>query len=308
MWWYIGLASIPASLYALGNHIDKYLVEKYFKGGDIGSLVLFSSLIGIPVALVIATFAPNVLNIPAWSAFMLIANGIIFLLSIIPYFYALGYDETSVVSPLYQMTPVFAAVFGYVVLGEVLTLGQIVGGLLIMGGAIFLALEFEEKIRLKRKTFLLMLLTSILTALNVLIFKWIALEETFWVSAFWEYVGFIVFGVGVFFFHKTFRTQFLTVLKKNTAPVLLLNVFNELIVIAAKTTLHFATLFVPISMMLWLSEGLQPFFVLVFGILITLFFPHIADEKITKRHLIHKISALIVMFLGIYFLSGGFSL
>jgi hypothetical protein len=46
-WFYIALAA-PA-LWSAVNYIDKYLVEKYFKGGGIGALLIFSSLVGIIV-------------------------------------------------------------------------------------------------------------------------------------------------------------------------------------------------------------------------------------------------------------------
>jgi hypothetical protein len=47
MQWFL-LALIAPALYAVSNHIDKYLVEKYlsrdkFKQEDVGSLILFST-------------------------------------------------------------------------------------------------------------------------------------------------------------------------------------------------------------------------------------------------------------------------
>src|SRR3989338_3468803 len=39
------IALIGPLLYALTNHIDKILLEKYFKKGGVGTLILFSSLL-----------------------------------------------------------------------------------------------------------------------------------------------------------------------------------------------------------------------------------------------------------------------
>ena len=41
-WLFIAL--LPPILYAFTNHLDKFLLSKYFKGGHVGTLVLFSSL------------------------------------------------------------------------------------------------------------------------------------------------------------------------------------------------------------------------------------------------------------------------
>src|SRR5680860_354219 len=38
------LISVAAPLlYAIANHTDKYLLERYFKGGEVGSFIIFSS-------------------------------------------------------------------------------------------------------------------------------------------------------------------------------------------------------------------------------------------------------------------------
>ena len=41
-WFFIAL--IGPLMYALTNHIDKILLEKYFKNGGIGTILLFNSL------------------------------------------------------------------------------------------------------------------------------------------------------------------------------------------------------------------------------------------------------------------------
>ena len=67
---------IPAFLWAIVNHIDKYLIDKYCKGLNVGSLVIFSSLIGLPVMLVMYFFNQDVLNIPTLDIALIIISSV----------------------------------------------------------------------------------------------------------------------------------------------------------------------------------------------------------------------------------------
>jgi len=46
MSWFL-FALIGPALWALVNHIDKYIISKYFTGRGVGSLVLFTSASGL---------------------------------------------------------------------------------------------------------------------------------------------------------------------------------------------------------------------------------------------------------------------
>jgi hypothetical protein len=53
----------------------------------------------------------------------------------------------------------------------------------------------------------------------------------------------------------------------------------------------------------WTANGFQPFFVFLFGVLITIFLPHIGTESLLKKDIIQKIIAISVMFLGGYIMN-----
>ena len=48
-------------LWAISVHLDKYLVERYFKNVDVIVLLIFTALMGVLLMPVIAWFEPNVL-------------------------------------------------------------------------------------------------------------------------------------------------------------------------------------------------------------------------------------------------------
>lgn len=299
--WFL-IALIPPALWSATNHLDKYLIGKFFKGGGVGALMVFSSLIGLFLLPFIAFFHPEVLVFSAKNI-LIAANGFLYILAILPYFYALDKDEASTCVPLFQFVPVFSYILAYFVLGETLSSNQLLGGLFIVAGAIGISLDLSgKKIKFKKEVFWLMMLSSLIFALNFLFFKYFAVQSSFWFTSFWEYVGFAVFAFLLMVFVKSYREQFITVMKTNRAVVLGLNGANEVINIIAKVSFNFASLLTPITIT-WIVNGFQPLFVFGYGVILTLLFPKIVKEDISRKSLTQKVLAILVMFVGTYFLN-----
>ncbi len=300
-WFLVGL--LAPALWAATNHIDKYLLDRYFKGGGAGALFIFSSIIGVFLIPIVAIIHPEALQYPLQAGLLIALNGALYIVGLMPYVYALQRGDASVVIPLFQLIPVFSFVLAWIVLGETLTVSELIGGAIIIVGSVVLSLEMSDtkKLSFNKGAFWLMVLASFLTALSFLFFKFFALEAGLLTTAFWEYVGFSLTAVALFVFIPAFRRQFLTVLKANRASVLTLNGINETLNILGKLSFNFASLLVPITLV-WFVVGFQPFFVLAFGILLTLFFPHISKEKITRGHLTHRLVTICIMLVGTLFL------
>lgn len=300
-------AFIPPIANALVNYIDKYLITRYIKGRGIGSLVIFSALMGLPTAFLIALFKPAVLNLDPIIAIVMIINGSLFMGAVIPYLYALEQDETSIVSPLSQMATIISFILGYIFLKESLSFFHLLAFIFIITGAVLLATDIkpQQKIKVKKSILWLMLLASLLLAVNGLIFKLVAQNLDFWTTSFWEYMGFVVFAVLIYMAVKPYRLEFVRVLQTNSKQVLSINVINEVLAISGKTSLHFATLLTSLSLVFLIAEGFQPFFVLIFGVLITVWFPKITQENLSWRILLQKLGAIIFLFLGTFFVQLG---
>jgi hypothetical protein len=76
-----------------------------------------------------------------------------------------------------------------------------------------------------------------------------------------------------------------------------LNGVNETINITAKIIFNFVSLMMPIALT-WVVNCFQPFFVFIYGVILSVYFPKISQEKIYGKHLIQKISAIMIMFVG----------
>lgn len=306
MQWFL-LALIAPALYAGSNHIDKYLVEKYlsrdkFKQEDVGSLILFSTLFALVLLPLIAFFEPAVFSVDIASAVYLILNGLIVSGAIILYLHAIEKDEVSVVVPFLQLIPVFGYGLAILILDEYLTFNQIIASLVIIVAAMILSFDLTgEKIKIRKQVILFAGGASILYALSDVIFKKIAINDGFWLSAFWQYVGVLLVGLIIFAFVKTYREDFLSVFKRSKKPVIFLNCFSETLSIIGDLILRYSFLLAPIALVM-VANVFQPFFVFIYGIILTIFFPKISTEKLSRRHLVQKIVAILIMVIGAYFL------
>jgi len=145
-----------------------------------------------------------------------------------------------------------------------------------------------------------MLLASFAVAVNGLLFKFVAIDTSFWTASFWEYIGFMIALIPLFMI-RSYRRDFLRVLKVNREFVIGVNGLNEVINIIAKIAMNYATLLAPLTLA-WVVNGFQPFFVLVYGLILTIFLPGIIKEEINKKVIIQKVLFSLTMLVSVYML------
>ena len=304
MTWLIFALFAPI-LWAAVNHFDKYIIHRYVKsGGDAGSTILLSAMSGIVVSAIILCVAPGTVMVGWKMALLIILNGALLTASYIPYLYALSDDETSVVAPLFQLITFFIYILGVIFLHETLTGIQLFAGVLIIGGAVLMTFKKTSSgFQVKKKVIGLMVLSSFLIATNSIVFKSLAEQTDFWKMAFWEYLGATLFAFVLFVFVGRYRREFLRILRENSWAVVPLNIVGELVSATARLSFNYAALLVPVALVS-IVNGFQPFFILLYGIILTLVIPSVAKEDISKEFLIQKIFATVLMVLGAVLLIG----
>ncbi len=299
-WFFIAIGA--PILWAIVNIADQYLVEKHSKGvHPSGALALFSSLIGVLIAIGIALFTPDLGALPLLSKVILFGAGILNAVWIMLYLYALEADEVSSIAAWFLTVPVFSYILGHFILGETLTQAQLIGGAIILMGALILSLDFTEKhnTKFKTKATLFMVVACALIALSGVLFKFVTEEGSFWVSSFWEYAGLGATGLSLFFFKKSYRTSFLSMIRTGGAKIFSLNIGSEAITIIGNMLTNFALLLVPVTLV-YLVDSYQPVIVLLLTFICTKYFPFIVKEKFAFRSIVPKLIAIGVMIVGTY--------
>jgi drug/metabolite transporter (DMT)-like permease len=300
MSWLIFAFSGPI-LWAASTHMDKYLVERYFKNSDVAVLLIFTALIGLVTLPFIWWFAPAVAAVGLANAALMAFSGLLYMGAMLFYLRALQSEEASVVAPFFQAAPLFGFVLGYLVLGETLSPAQMAGGGLIVGGTVLVSRRADPGAagagsKLNLRLAALMLACALSLAVSSLIFKIFALRDEFWPTTFWMFAGEALFGAALLAI-APYRRQFVALLRRNPGAVLSINAVNELINLGGGLGTRFALVLAPLSLVQAIGST-TTLFVFGFGVALSLFFPGLGREDISRRELTHKGLAAVLVAAG----------
>lgn len=272
-------------LWAVSTHIDKYLVDQFFKNSDTAVLMVFTALIGLILLPVIAIFQPIVAR--PLDEIVMIGSGILYMGAMLLYLRAIQSAEVSIVAPLFQTSALFTFGLAYIFLDEVLSWRQMAGGALVISGS--LSLSFDKTFHFGAMRFrlvALMLGCTFVLAMSSVLFKFFALRDAFWVTTFWIYVGEGLFGFGIMAVPK-YRHQFRALFRRSPGAVIALNGANELINLGGSLGVRFASLLAPVALVSAVSAT-SSLFVFAFGIFLTVFLPKLGREDLSWQGLAQK--------------------
>jgi drug/metabolite transporter (DMT)-like permease len=275
--WVVFAFSGPV-LWAISVHLDKYLVERFFKESNVAVMLLFTAFVGVLLLPFIWLYEPSVTAPGAGSIALIIVAGLLYMGAMLLYLQALQTEEASVVAPYFQAGPLFGYGLAYVALGETLSGPQLVGGAMIVLGALIVSVRFEHGTRLfKTRLAALMLTCGFAGALSSLIFKIFALDVEYWTTIFWMYVGEAIFGCALLLV-PAYRRQLLAMLRVNTGALLSINGSNELINLGGSLGNRYALMFAPLSIVQAIGST-TTLFVFAFGVGLSLIWQGFGREN-----------------------------
>ncbi|MCL5878802.1 MAG: EamA family transporter [Deltaproteobacteria bacterium] len=294
---WILFAIIANVLFAVSNLFDKFLIEKRVR--DPLALTVFGGWIDLLFALIIVLIRGLSITGPL-QAGVLLLSGVLVELALIPYFKALSLEDASRISPLFQSMPVFVLLLSSVFLRETLTHRQLLGFLLILSGSFIVSMHKTDAGIFKiRKAFWWVLLASILWALPAVMFKFVVIIQTFWDALALEFFG-VAIGATILFF--LYKTRVLAQIRDIGAGTWSILNINELIYIAGRVSNFYAITLGLVSLVAVLG-GTIPLFVFLFGLMLSLWFPGIIKEDITRSSIVTKISSIILVSCGLWFIT-----
>ena len=296
-WFFIALAA--PFLWSLVNVSDKYLVARYAKKeSGLGGLIIFTSLIGLPVALLIGLFAIGAFQISILDKLLLIGVGGITVAWVYLYFLALRVESVSTVALWFLTIPIFGYILGYIFLGETLSFQQIIGSLIILFGLFLASTDLLSKTNKSKWKFPAHILGScFLVALTGVIFKYVAVGDSFWVSSFWQYLGLGAFGLLILCFIPKYRREFKAMIKTGGKNLFALTTMAEVLNIGGNLFSNYAVLLAPVALVCTV-DSFQPAIIFLIAIVCRFFFPNIIKEDFSPRALLPKIIAIAVVIIG----------
>lgn len=295
------LGVCAAFLWSIVNLIDKYLVERFSKDTGLGALIILSSLFPIVLLPITYFLAGGDISIDTYSLLLLLFTGVLTTTWITLYLFALEGDDTSIVVPLiFQLTPLFALPIAFIMLKELPAATQLIAGAIIIIGALVLAFERTTG-KLKMRLLFLITGSAIAVALMNTLFKFVALDATFWISMFWHSLGIVLSGLSLLAFHGTYRKQFFNFIKQNAGPGLSLNAISESITLWGDIMFAYALLLAPVAL-IQTTESFQPVFVFFIGLAATLIAPKLLQEDFSRAAVIQKVIGIGLVVAGSIYL------
>ena len=183
-------------------------------------------------------------------------------------------------------------------MGEKLNTKQYIGCIGIIASSFFLSLKKPDiKILKLRPTFWYMLLSSFLFAFSIILYKFGVQEIPFWNTLPYEGLG-MALGALSILLYKNNGKIFLHETKKFPKKIFAWMSINEGVFVLSRYTTYFALSLVAASIVNVLS-GFQPLFVLIYGIILSLWFPHVIKEVITKQTVGIKVASIVGIFIGV---------
>jgi hypothetical protein len=146
-----------------------------------------------------------------------------------------------------------------------------------------------------------MLICAFGLALSSLIFKVFAVREQFWATTFWMFLGEAIFGAALLAI-PAYRAEFMRLLRANLGALVSINAANELINIGGALGNRYALVLAPLSLVQAVGST-TTLFVFFFGIVLTLLVPRLGRESLSRRQLLQKGGAAVLVAIGVALVS-----
>lgn len=300
LWVYIGLCA--QMLWVAGNLFDKYLIETFFRGEDdeddegIGTLVLFSAFFAVLVSAGVYVGWGSAISFSPQSALIGTGIGILNAIWVIAYLYAIGRGELTKTVPIFQTIPVFGFLFAFLLLGETVTTLQFIAASGLMLGSFVLSYNFRDG-GFSWLPLGLMLLASAVVALQEVVFKYVALDDGFATSAFWQGIGLGLTGLFLYIAIPSYRRQFNGFIAERNKQIWTVSAINEVFDNAATLVFSYAVILGPV-LLVQSVNAYQPLVLFVVSYIIAIFFGNYLREDISTVSTAQKLLGIAVITAG----------
>jgi len=299
MLWLI-VAVISYALFSLVSIGDKYLLV----GPPNPKIYSFYvGILGMAVLLLIPFTGFYFPGFPLTA--LSFATGLIYILAVLFLYESLERFEVSRIIPaLGGFLPIFTLIISVAVIGQQAFFGwsKVLSFCLLILGSIFISLENSFKFSLKSLVFAAS--SALLLSLYFVISKVLYAEVEFWTAFIWIRIG-SFFAVLFLIFFKDVRMEILkrktsSFTKKTGALFILIQSAGAGAVILQSWAISLAdALYIPFVSAL---QGTQYIFLFLLTSFISLKSPGLLEEKISKRIIAQKITAIILIAAGLTFL------
>lgn len=291
---------LASFVWATTSHIDKYLLCKIDSSTtSIKALMVFSTFVAglvlSPIWLLINKFQVQISIDALLTTFL---TSVVYIIATYLYLKALEKTDASIIAVMFQLISVFSYILGLIFFNEALSFNQIIGGVIIILASIIISVDFDEKNN-KRKilALVLMVMSSFFSALYYVLFEIAMKNSSYNSTIFWYQIGLILIGVALLAV-RSYRQEFLQMLKMNGKKFISINVANEGLNLGAHFMANFANLTLPIALVNVVCNGFNGAFVFIIGAVGVVLFPKVFSEDLSKKVVLQKVGCIVLGIIG----------
>ncbi len=284
-----------------------FLIDKYLLTGPMPDPKVYTFYIGF-LGILILFLVPWVgFSMPGlFQIFLSLISGAIFIYAIFWWNKALRLFEASRVVPAVGgMVPLFTFLLIYIFSKgeEVLNFSEFVAFLLLLLGSVLITFKKEKFFTMK--TLQISVLAAFLFSLSLVLTKYVYLAQPFWSGYILIKMGGFLMALGFLLFSKEVKEEILGKKISMSAKITGVFLFNQAMGAGANLLQNWAVALAPLVYIPIINAlaGIQYAFLLIFTIFLSLRFPQILKEEISRKIIFHKIIAILIIGGGLILLS-----
>ncbi len=290
-------AVLAYMIMALSQLFDKALLNVAFK-----EVKAYVFLIGALGALVFVLLPFGVSFLDLTTLIIALIGGALFVVALLPFLSALQGDDASRVIPLIGGTIPMVSLLGEVIfLNAQLARMDYVAFALLVAGAIVLTFTKSENSKRSWSAVVKALIGAVLFGSSFVITKYVFNEVDFINGFFWMRMGGLVIAL-ILIARRDVR-QGLKQFFKNNKPSVKLGYFGNQGLNGAGFVLQNYAISLASVGLVNAMQGVQYIFVILFIVIASKFKPGLLGEKIIKRIIVEKITAILIIMAGIALLA-----
>ncbi|MBI5037163.1 MAG: DMT family transporter [Candidatus Kerfeldbacteria bacterium] len=288
------LALSAGLIWSIGNIVHKVLASRLVQSTAL--LVLSLSLASGLIGGVLLIWFPLVSG-DGW--FLAGAAAACYLVAVFGYLSALRTEEASRVVPLFGLGSALIVLMSAVFLREVFSFIQYLGIATVLIGAILISAAGDWRSIFRGRLLRFMLLSGTAFALHAVIIKTLLADFSY--GSVFASAGLLQAAAGVLLI-LIWRRHIRETMQRVTWNILALSIITDLVGFGAEL-LYTIALSVWYLALVETIASLQYFFIFVWGLILSRWFPQVLREPITKSGLINKFIAITLIISGIYLLA-----
>lgn len=285
---------------------DNYISDIYYKGREVASQKLFSAyaktiagvVILIATGFTFSQFEPS-------AIFFFIFSGILASIAEVPYYLALGIDDSTNLGIFIQLAPIIYIVLGWLFLGETFSPIQLLAiGIILIAPLLIVFTSRKRSRKVKIHAILLALLYVVIGVIGNIIFVKTS-GETYDTHILIEEIALAILGTGlmdglIILTLPKWRKRYHNVKKASKGKVLVPLAASFSVGLVKSFAYRSALIAAPaLALASAASDSIEPIVIFFMGLLLTLIWPKFGREKLQKKVILVHLIATIIVVIGI---------